>query len=74
MSAITKAKLKGNASLQIIKGGQTTTYSKLTGGEKLRLKVATVLAIISVAESRELGRHPGLLFIDSPKNHQMIER
>ncbi|MBF0415571.1 MAG: hypothetical protein HQL79_07365 [Magnetococcales bacterium] len=74
MTAITETTLRGNASLEISKGGKKITYSKLTGGEKLRLKVATVLAMLNVAEKTGLGRHPGLLFIDSPKNHQMIDK
>lgn len=63
---LSAATLKGNASLSLIKGGTPTSYSKVTDGEKLRLKVATVLAMIEVAETRGVGRHPGLLMIDSP--------
>ncbi|MBF0154638.1 MAG: hypothetical protein HQL64_12930 [Magnetococcales bacterium] len=73
MTAITSATLRGNASLEVITNGKKATYSKLTGGEQLRLKVATVLAMLNVAEKKGVGRHPGLLFIDSPKNHQLIE-
>lgn len=73
MTAITSATLRGNATLAVTKGGQDTTYSKLTGGEKLRLKVATVLAMLSVAEKKGVGRYPGLLFIDSPTNNEMID-
>ncbi|MBF0400281.1 MAG: hypothetical protein HQL90_05890, partial [Magnetococcales bacterium] len=73
MTAITSATLRGNASLEVITNGERTTYSKLTGGEQLRLKVATVLAMLKVSEKKGVGRHPGLLFIDSPKNHQMID-
>lgn len=63
---LSAATLKGNASLSLVKGGTPTSYSKVTDGEKLRLKVATVLAMIEVAETRGVGRHPGLLMIDSP--------
>lgn len=63
---LSKASLKGNATLSLVKGGTSTSYSKLTEGEKLRLKVATVLAMIEIAEDRGIGRHPGLLMVDSP--------
>jgi hypothetical protein len=63
---LTEADLKGNANLFLVKGGASTSYSKVTPGEKLRLKVATILAIIEVAEEKGVGRHPGLLMIDSP--------
>jgi len=66
MTNLTEATLKGNAHLHVVTGGQETTYGKCTEGEKLRLKVATVLAMIRVAESHGVGRHPGLLMIDSP--------
>ena len=66
MENLSEASLRGNAALSLVKGGVPTTYSKVTEGEKLRLKVATVLAMIEVAEERGIGRHPGLLMIDSP--------
>lgn len=66
MENLSEASLKGNAALSLIKGGVPTSYSKVTEGEKLRLKVATVLAMIEIAEGQGVGRHPGLLMIDSP--------
>lgn len=66
MEALSSASLKANLNLILEKGGQKTSYSKVTPGEMLRLKVATVLAMISVAEEMGVGRHPGLLMIDSP--------
>jgi DNA-directed RNA polymerase subunit M/transcription elongation factor TFIIS len=66
MHALEGATLRGNASLSLAKGGTNTSYSKVTEGEKLRLKVATILAMLEVGESKGVGRHPGLLMIDSP--------
>ncbi|MGB2580746.1 MAG: large ATP-binding protein [Minisyncoccia bacterium] len=66
MTNLQNATLKGNATLSLTKGGKETTYSKLTLGEKLRVKVSAVLAMIKVAEKYGVGRHPGLLMIDSP--------
>lgn len=66
MENLSEASLKGNGNLALVKGGASTSYSKVTEGEKLRLKVATVLAMIEIAEERGIGRHPGLLMIDSP--------
>ena len=71
MEAITEASLKGNATLPLVKGGESTSYSKLTEGEKLRIKVATILSMMSVAERRGVGRHPGVLLIDSPGAQEM---
>lgn len=66
MKNLSFANLKGNVTLNLTKGGTKTSYSKVTDGEKLRLKVATILAMIEVAEEKGIGRHPGLLMIDSP--------
>jgi hypothetical protein len=63
---ISSATLKGNTHLRLVKGGSETSYGKCTDGEKLRLKVAALLAMIKVGETRHVGRHPGLLMIDSP--------
>ncbi|WP_438025750.1 large ATP-binding protein [Sorangium sp. So ce233] len=66
MVNITEATLKGNTHLRLVKGEKETGYGDCTEGEKLRLKVAAVLAMIRVAEEGGVGRHPGLLMIDSP--------
>lgn len=66
MHSLSKAQLRGNANLLLVKGGADTSFSKVTTGERLRLKVATVLAMIQVGERRGIGRHPGLIMIDSP--------
>lgn len=66
MKSLSNASLKGNANLQLEKGGVSTSYSKTSPGEKLRLKVATLLAMLKVSEDRGIGRHPGLIMIDSP--------
>ena len=66
MHTLTGAALKANAALSLVKGGTNTSYSKVTEGEKLRLKVATILAMLEIGEQKGVGRHPGLLMIDSP--------
>lgn len=73
MTSITSVALKSNSHLQLDKDGGQTTYSKCTDGEKLRLKVASIVALISVAEKKGIGRHPGLLLIDSPRGEEMVE-
>ncbi|NKQ57658.1 hypothetical protein HFP15_32835 [Amycolatopsis sp. K13G38] len=63
---ITSVSLKGNANMDVHKGGTKSGYSALTNGEKLRLKLATAIALIAHGHRAGVGRHPGLLFIDSP--------
>ena len=59
-------KLGSNATLGLTKGGESTSFSKVTAGERLRLRIATAVALLRVGKERGLGRHPGLLIIDSP--------
>lgn len=61
-----EVKLNTNATLRLTKGGEQTSFSKVTAGERLRLRIATAVALLRVGQERGLGRHPGLLVVDSP--------
>jgi hypothetical protein len=65
--------LNTNAQMFLTKGGQKTSFSKLTAGERLRLRIATAIALIRVGRERGVGRHPGLLIIDSPGAEETAE-
>lgn len=65
ISNLEKATLQANAHLPVVKGGEKTAFGKLTDGEKLRLKIALVVALLDVGTTSGLGRHPGLLIVDS---------
>lgn len=70
---ITAVKLTGNGNMDVYKGGAVTGYSGLTNGEKLRIKLAAVIALIEVGHSDGVGRHAGLLFVDSPAAEEIPE-
>ena len=59
------ARLNLAAQLRLRKGDVRTSFSKQTPGEKLRLRIAVVVALLRVAHQLGIGRHPGLLVIDS---------
>lgn len=63
--------LNGAGHLKIEQGGQTTFFSKLNPGERLRVRIAAALAVLKVAELRGHGRHPGLIVLDSPAAQEM---
>lgn len=65
--------LLGNCSMKVIKGGVSANYGTVTPGEKLRLKLATTIALIKYGYVQGIGRHPGLLFIDSPAAEEIPE-
>lgn len=66
VKALEQVKLGSNATLAVVKGGASTSFSRLTAGERLRLRLATAIALLRVGRDRGLGRHPGLLIVDSP--------
>lgn len=70
---IESIQLSSAPALSLSKDGSTTSYSKVSEGEKLRLKVITTIALLSVAEKRKVGRHPGLLLIDSPSAQEVSD-
>lgn len=71
MANLTAVALDGGARMKVTTGGQDTTYSKCERGEMLRLKLATAIALIEQARLSGVGRHPGLLFVDSPGSEEM---
>ena len=73
MSNLTAVVLDGAARMKLTTGGKDTSYSKVERGEMLRLKVATAIALIEQARASGVGRHPGLLFVDSPGSEEMDE-
>jgi hypothetical protein len=64
-------KLDGAANMRLTKGGEPTTFSGITEGEKLRVKIATAIALIRHGSVENIGRHPGLLILDSPAAEEM---
>lgn len=71
--SLSKLKLNGGGRLDIVKGGEQTTYTGLTAGEKLRVKIATAVALIKHGYVAQTGRHPGFLVLDSPAAEEMPE-
>uniref|UniRef100_UPI0027429A19 hypothetical protein n=1 Tax=Actinoplanes sp. RD1 TaxID=3064538 RepID=UPI0027429A19 len=71
---LTSVTLKGNGNMEIKKGGKDAVgYSGLVNGEKLRIKIAAAIALIEIGHTDGVGRHPGLLFIDSPAAEEIPE-
>ncbi|WP_445219874.1 hypothetical protein ACKWRH_06950 [Bradyrhizobium sp. Pa8] len=64
--------IDGATRMKLVKGGQQSCFLAQTAGEKVRLKVAATLAILKIAETEGVGRHPGLLLVDSPGANEMV--
>ncbi|NEA18751.1 hypothetical protein [Streptomyces halstedii] len=60
------------ARLKVIKdGGVSAFFSKQSPGERLRLRIAVVIALLRVGAAHGISTHPGLLMIDSPKAEEV---
>lgn len=70
---LTQVQLDGAANMRISKGGASLSYSGLTPGEKLRVKIATAVALMKRGFAENTGRHPGLLVLDSPAAEEIPE-
>lgn len=64
-ATLEEAKLNLAAQLRLVKGGTPTSFTHQTPGEKLRLRIAVVVALLRIGHQHNVGRHPGLLLIDS---------
>jgi hypothetical protein len=63
--SLQSATLDAGARMKVTKGDIDTSFSKCSPGERLRLRIAVVIALLRTAKEFNVGRHPGLLLIDS---------
>ncbi|MBT2427595.1 hypothetical protein J7F02_18465 [Streptomyces sp. ISL-112] len=65
VAQLTGAELDGGCRMAVTKGGATVPFSKVNVGQRLRLKIAVVAALLRVGQEAGVTRHPGLLILDS---------
>jgi hypothetical protein len=65
VAQLTRAELDGGCRMAVTKGGSTVPFSRVNEGERLRLKIAVVAALMRVGQEAGVTRHPGLLIVDS---------
>lgn len=58
--------INAQAQMNLQKGGASAVFGDVTKGERLRLRIATAIALLRMGKKLGVGRHPGLLIIDSP--------
>ena len=73
MSEIDSVGINRASHLPVTKGSIKENFSQLTASEKLRLRIATVIALLRVTHQGGPGRHPGLLVIDSPAAEEVAD-
>ncbi|MEV4835921.1 hypothetical protein AB0K05_15450 [Nonomuraea sp. NPDC049486] len=57
--------LKRNGHLNAKKGGKSTSFDRFQPGERLRVRIAMVIAMLRVSTQRGVPAHPGLVLIDA---------
>lgn len=69
--SLSNVRLDGAANMTLRQNGDLSTYGAVSPGEQLRLKIATVIALIKHGYAENIGRHPGFLLLDSPAAEEM---
>lgn len=69
--SLSNIKLDGAANMTLRQNGDPSMYGAVSPGEQLRLKIATVIALIKHGYAENIGRHPGFLLLDSPAAEEM---
>jgi hypothetical protein len=74
MEAVAAVHVDLRAALRIEKGGVAAgSFSAQSAGERLRLRIATVIALLRVGARRGIATHPGLLMLDSLRAEEVQE-
>lgn len=64
--SLESVEIDAQAHMNLRKGGASAVFGDVTKGERLRLRIATAIALLRIGKVLGVGRHPGLLIIDSP--------
>lgn len=65
--------LDRNGGMNVITAGVEDSFKNLSGGERVRLRVAVVAALLRVGHRTGVGSHPGLILLDSPGDELTVD-
>ena len=66
-------KLNRNGGMRVVTAGVEDAFKNLSGGERVRLRVAVIAALLRVGHRSGVGSHPGLVLLDSPGDELTVE-
>lgn len=66
-------RLDRSGRVNAVKAGVRTPFKRLSRGDRLRMRIATVIALLRVGAGRGVAAHPGLLLIDSVAAEEVTE-
>lgn len=67
------ARLGQNGGMSVITAGVEDSFKNLSGGERVRLRVAVIAALLRVGHRSGVGSHPGLILLDSPGDELTVD-
>lgn len=65
--------LNRNGGMRVVTAGVEESFKNLSGGERVRLRVAVIAALLRVGHRSGVGSHPGLILLDSPGDELTVE-
>lgn len=65
--------LNRNGGMSVVTAGVEEAFKNLSGGERVRLRVAVIAALLRVGHRSGVGSHPGLILLDSPGDELTVE-
>ncbi|MET8700729.1 hypothetical protein ABZW10_17920 [Kitasatospora sp. NPDC004723] len=69
---LTSVNLSLNGNVNAKKSGARHRFSAFSPTERLRMRIATVVSMITVGRRRGIMSHPGLLLIDAPTAEELV--
>lgn len=63
--------LNRSGGMKVTTAGVDENFGKLSGGERLRLRIAVLIALLRVGHRSGIGTHPGLILLDSPGSEEL---
>lgn len=68
-----EVQLQRDGGMSVVTAGVRESFKGLSGGERVRLRVAVVMALLRVGHRSGVGSHPGLVLLDSPGDELTID-
>lgn len=65
--------LKHNGGMSVVTAGVEEAFKNLSGGERVRLRIAVIAALLRVGHRSGVGSHPGLILLDSPGDELTVD-
>lgn len=74
LESFTDIEIDSKLRIKYLQGGDKLSYSDITEGEQLRVKVALYLALVKLNSEHGVGNHPRFLIIDSPGKEEADDK